>query len=294
VPLKNSGIFASFKSLSDKLGQFGDAAATERLSADFRIFNEQVGLPVSSLTNMPASLTPHQIAIGGYRGKDLLINKANKLGATWTILRKMEQLGTVPDMPDSCVGFNMMLTSSRGELAMENMLRLQRDFELPALAPLVQEKKATRLVLKNGTRYLTAPASPAAMRSWERLKFIFADEAAHIGRLDDSEYVGAMTGRLANTNGYFWICSTPKGQRGFFHRLAVAARDQKISMKYMELNYLVGIGTFFTDEYIEKERQRLGNLFAQEYECKFLSAENAAIEQTLIEQSQVLDHVEEW
>lgn len=293
MPFKNTGAFQGFKLLRERLGEVSNVPL-ERLSADFRIFNEQVGLPVSSLTSLPSPLAPHQIEIGKYRGKDLILNKANKVGATWTILRKMAQLGTVEEIPDNCIGFNMMLTSSRGELAMENMLRLQRDFEQPVLAPFVLEKKATRLVLKNGTRYLTAPASAAAMRSWERVKFIFADEAAHIGRLDDSEYVGAMTARLANTDGYFWVCSTPRGQRGFFWRLATQARDRKIQMQYLELSYLVGLGAFFSEEFIDKERQRLGTLFPQEYECKFLSAENAAIESQLISNSQVLDSVEEW
>jgi len=63
----------------------------------------------------------------------------------------------------------------------------------------------------------------------------------------------------------------------------------------MEIPYREGLsGGFFTEEFIDKERKRLGTLFAQEYECKFLSAENAAIEQQLIEQSQTLDYIEEW
>lgn len=255
-----------------------------KLSKDFREFNYQVGMPFSDITKQPVKeLAPFQIELGGYRGKDLIINKANKVGATWTILREMAHKGVVGD----CVGYNMMLTSSGGVLAIENLLRLQRMFESPALSGLVAEKKATRMSLKNGTRYLVAPATPSAMRSWERIKFIFADEAAHIGRLDDSEYVGAMTGRLANTDGYLRVVSTPKGQRGYFWRLWELAENHRIEMKYKRLPFDVGIGTFFTQEFIDKERGRLGkSLFEQEYECQFNLSSNAAIEAELVDNSQ--------
>ena len=255
---------------------------TGQLSKDFRIFNHQVGMPFSDLTHQPVTeLAPFQIEIGSYKGKDLIVNKANKVGATWTVLREMAHKGVAGD----CIGYNMMLTSSGGILAIENLLRLQTMFESPVLAPLVLEKKATRMILRNGTRYIVAPATPSAMRSWERIKYIFADEAAHIGRLDDSEYVGAMTGRLANTDGYLRVVSTPKGQRGYFWRLWGLAENHKIEMKYKRLPYDAGLGTFFTQEFIDKEKARLGSLFEQEYECTFLTSQNAAIESFLVDEA---------
>jgi hypothetical protein len=249
-------------------------------------------MPFNEITKVQAKeLAPHQLDIGNYRGKELLVNKCNKIAATWTILRDMAQRGTVGD----CVGYNIMLTSSTGTLALENMLRLQRMFlDSKALSPLVREKKVTRLALTNGTRYIVAPATPTAMRSWERVKYIFADEAAHIGRLDDSEYVGAMTARLGNTDGYLRVVSTPKGQRGYFYRLCTLAREDRIQMKYMELNYYVGVGTFFTEEFIDKEKARLGPLFEQEYMCKFLTAQNAAIEPSLVDSMTKDYEADQW
>ena len=47
-------------------------------------------------------------------------------------------------------------------------------------------------------------------------------------------------------------------------------------------------------EMVEKEKASLGPLFAQEYECAFLSIQNAAIPQDLIERSLEEYEVEEF
>ena len=49
--------------------------------------------------------------------------------------------------------------------------------------------------------------------------------------------------------------------------------------------YQVALGSLTNQEFIDKERQRLGPLFAQEYECAFLGSQNTAIPEAVIKQT---------
>jgi hypothetical protein len=252
------------------------------LPGDWRLWNEAVGLPKLPANDQPHALLQYQDDIGEYEGKDVIVNKANKCGVTETLLRKLAWMCTKPGGELS--GYDVILGSSLEELAAENMRRLQHLFTGSVmLRPFIQEAIATRFVLADGTRFLTMPSNPTALRSWPRVKAVFLDEAGHIGRLDDTEYFAAASSRLANTNGYMYVVSTPHGQRGFFYDLWVKALEGKVQMKAFTLPYTVGMGVFYEQEFIDKEKDRLGPRFAGEYNCEFLGAENAAIEKELLE-----------
>lgn len=254
---------------------------TSFLSSDPSEFNEQIGLPLLPSTNGPHRLLQYQLDIIGYRGKDLLIVKSNKIGITEAVLRDMVMKGVVGD----CAGYQMMLGAQDKNLAIENMRRLQAIFrDCPLLSTMVKQRTRTGMTLKNGTTYFVMPRRAAAIRGWPRLKYAFQDEAAHYGLLDDSEFLSATTTRLANTDGYYRAVSTPLGQRGFFYQQYTAGRAGKIPLKVMELSYYVALGTLITQGFIDKEKSRLGPLFEQEYECCFISGRNAAIEPALLEE----------
>ena len=59
----------------------------------------------------------------------------------------------------------------------------------------------------------------------------------------------------------------------------------KTRTKVMVLPYTLAIGNMIDEEFIEMERLRLGNLFEQEYECRFLGSGMAAIEAELIDRN---------
>lgn len=272
--------------------EVGDMAGPDELPTDPRLFNEAIGLPMSMMTKMPAPLTRYQLDVLEYKGKDLIINKANKIGITEIVLRDMVYRGTVGD----CVGYQFLMTSSAKGLAANNMKRLQRIFaHSDLLRPLIRgEPKVNRLDLTNDTEYIVLATTQAAGRSWERVKYVFPDEAAHTGMLDDSDFFAALSARRANTDGYLRMPSTPKGQRGTFWSESIRSQQPGSQTKYLQLPYHVGLGVFFNEEFIERERARLGNLFPQEYECAFISSQNAAIEQSLIEKSTTEGEVERW
>lgn len=77
--------------------------------------------------------------------------------------------------------------------------------------------------------------------------------------------------------------------RAFFYQQCTAGREGKVPLKVIELPYYVALGTLITQEFIDKEKARLGNLFAQEYECAFISSGTAAIEPELLERGMAGD-----
>ena len=253
--------------------------ALETLSTDVVEFNNQIGLPTHPKTGRPGPLLQYQLDVIGYRGPDLLVVKSNKIGITEAILRDMVMKGVVGD----CRGYQLMMGAQGLRLAQENMRRLQDIFgQSPMLAPMVRSKTKETLELKDGTKYFVMPRSAEAKRGWPRVKYAFLDEAAHSGYLDDEKILAATTSRLANTGGYLRLVSTPKGQRGFFYRMATEALTGKVKAKVLTFPYQVAIGNLIEPEFIEAERLRLGALFEQEYECQFLGSQNAAIEEGLL------------
>lgn len=257
-----------------------EGGEVQELPKEVRQFNEAIGLPIHPSTGLPHALTSYQMTVLTYKGKDLLVVKANKIGITESVLRDMAYRGVVGD----CVGYQMFLGAQDQVLAKENLKRLTTLFDdSPLLRPLIKRKMQTRLDLWNNTEYIVMPRSAQARRGWPRLKYAFLDEAAHYGLLDDEPFLAATTSRLANTNGYLRIVSTPQGQRGFFYRLADRKNDPQNPFLVKEWDYHVGVEAgLITEEFIDKERQRLGNLFPQEYELKFLASQNAAIEEDLL------------
>jgi len=272
-----------FRRLREALAE-APLADARALPTDFRMFNDSIGLPILPGTNQPHELLPFQNKIGEYQGKDMIINKPNKCGVTEVLLRKLAWKATVGDLRT----YDIILGSSQEELAEENLRRLENIFaNSDLLRPMVREALVARMTLRDGTRFLTMPSNPSALRSWPRVKAVYLDEAGHLGRLDDTEYFAAASSRLANTDGYMYIASTPRGRRGFFYNLYTAVMEGKIEMKHFEISYTEGLGVFYTQEFIDKEKARLGPRFAGEYECEFLGAENAAIEARLFEGNMV-------
>ncbi len=251
------------------------------LPGDARLFNEAIGLPIHPATNLPSPLLPYQLDILEYKGKDFIIVKSNKIGITETILRDMVYRGVAGD----CRGYMLMLGAQDERLAKENMRRIQNIFSgSKILSPMIDGlPTTTRLELVNGTVYMVVPRRAAARRGWARMKYAFLDEAAHYGLLEDEEFLSATTSRLSNTDGYLRMASTPLGQRGFFHRMCLAGDSGGTPLKVLRLTYHVALGALIGQEFIDKEKSRLGPLFAQEYECAFLSNQNAAFEPELVD-----------
>ena len=257
-----------------------DLDGLQPLSSDPQLFNRQIGLPIHPSTNEPGELLPYQLDIAKSRANDILVVKANKIGITETILRRIIQKAVVGEYR----GYQIMLAAQDFSLAKENMRRLQAIFEgSERLRKLIRgEPTVTRMLLVDGTEFLVMPRSARAIRGWPRLKCAFLDEAAHTGLLDDEPIFAAAQSRLANTNGDIIMVSTPAGRRGFFWRSYKAAKKGEINFEVYELPYHVALGRLITGNFITDVKATLGPLFAQEFECEFMAGSTAVFTPDLI------------
>jgi hypothetical protein len=246
-------------------------------AGDPRLFNEQViGLPRHPATDKPSPLLAYQLDLDNQRYPFQAVAKSNKVGITEIMLRKIVRK-TVAE----CRSYQQLIITQRFDMALEDMRRLQRLFrESTILREFVDEDHTTydRLVLTTGSEVIAVPASAKAIRGYPRVKHVFIDEAAHFALIEDNEILSAATSRLANTQGTLDMVSTPRGQRGFFHRIVIASETRtEFPFKAYRLPYHVALGKLIQPEFIEAEKTRLGPLFPQEYEAVFLSSQTAAL-----------------
>lgn len=121
-------------------------------------------------------------------------------------------------------------------------------------------ERLTRIVFANGSRILSLPGTPRAVRGYTA-DLLIIDEAAWV--LD--EVYGAADPMLAVTGGRLVALSTPWGRRGWFfrewteggaswHRVKVTAYGcKRITAEFLE----------------ERRRSMPAMVFASEYECRF-------------------------
>ena len=265
------------------LEQHAPLAVDYGLSKDFRLFNSEIGLPISPITNLPAKeLTPYQVVMGEYPGKRTVTNKSNKVGVTDLFLRKNLYRGIAGD----CQGYQILYGSSKEKMANENIGRTAEIIDRSdRLRPLLDgEPTDSRIRLKNGTEFIALPRKVSGFRSWPRVKSIFLDEAAHYELIEDEAFFAAALARLSNTNGYLDLVSTPHGKRGYFYRVYTDAVLGNNGFKHWEVPYQAGLAAgIISEEIIDEARRAMTKeMFQQEFECEFNGAAYSAIEPDLV------------
>jgi hypothetical protein len=239
------------------------------------LFNESIGWPKHPWTGRPTPLYPYQFEIIDAPERFLLVVKARKIGITEAIIRRAAYLAL-----SRYAGYQVLFVSQREDHSAMMMRRLQSLFRDSPYERLVEKATAEYLRLQNGCEIYSLPSTAQSLRGFPRVKAVYLDEAAHFVRLNDETIYAALRPSLINTQGDFVIVSTPRGQRGFFYQLY---RDDDTFRKFL-LPYHVAPGLISPDR-IAEEKRALGPFFAQEYECAFLSAQNAAIPPELIAHS---------
>ena len=233
--------------------------------------------------------------MGEYPGHRTITNKSNKVGVTENYIRVNIRRGTVGD----CAGYQILYGSSKEKLANENLQRTIQIFDdSDLLRPFISDKTDSYLRLINGTEFIALPRKVSSFRSWPRVKSVFLDEAAHYELIDDKSFFAAALGRLANTNGYLDIVSTPHGQRGYFYQTFIDAKAGKNGFKDWQVDYTQGVTAgLISQEFIDEARKSMSpQMFAQEFECAFIpSSEFSAIEAGVMEKMFTSgDEVESW
>ena len=250
---------------------------TPRIPADFKFFNEMIGLPPLFDKKKTAKVFSYQIDIDKAINKNhkVIINKSRKIGATETVLRSIAK-----NCFGRYAGYNVMIVAGNRQDQAEAILdRFSKLFEKGftdldgahfSYHDIIKKKTRSNVELFNGTIIKTYPANAEAVRGPDRVVCVFLDEAAHIKQIDDSQVYDALKPNLANTDGDFILVSTPNGRRGIFYDLWEKGRYQKL-----ELPYTLAMGELLSEEFIEDEKKDTRIDFEQEYECKFTTSSNA-------------------
>jgi hypothetical protein len=119
------------------------------------------------------------------------------------------------------------------------------------------------LVLPNGSRFIALPGVPGNIRGFAAVQAVIVDEAAFV----DDGIFPAVSPMLAVSNGSLWALSTPNGQTNVFYSLCNTPGNG-----WAVLRAAAADCPRISPEFLASERALHGDqLFAQEYECAFVS-----------------------
>ncbi len=136
------------------------------------------------------------------------------------------------------------------------------------------------VVLPNGSRFVALPGVPDNVRGFAAAKAVIIDEAAFV---DDRIYP-AVSPMLAVSNGSLWALSTPNGQTNVFYELCNTNANGWAVLRSPAVEC-----PRISSEFLAAERALHGeNLFAQEYECAFVSAALQFLDRAVIARARQL------
>jgi hypothetical protein len=123
------------------------------------------------------------------------------------------------------------------------------------------------LVLENGSRILSLPASDSGIRGFTAA-LVVIDEAAFV---PDALYQ-AISPMVAVSGGRLVAMSTPAGRRGWWYEASSGPGWERVRIPARECPRIPAA-------FLEEERERLGpSVYAAEYECAFVDATGAAFD----------------
>jgi hypothetical protein len=151
--------------------------------------------------------------------------------------------------------------------------------------PELEEENKLTLQFSTGSRIISLPGTQKTVRGFTAPDLIFVDEASEAA---DELFTALFPMFTSNPKGRLIIASTPKGQRGFFHRLWTEAGPDwlKIEKKASENPRL-------DPAILAEARRALPEWeFLQEYECQFVSDEFTLFDEDRIKRAMSTDFEE--
>ena len=179
----------------------------DRAQDDLGAFARLVGKPLTEWQLDALSLRTRQTVILAPRqvGKSYSLS----LLACWWAFRKPGQVVLVVSASEDAAG---RLLSAVAETAAH-----------PLLAGSVDEDLKTRVRLSNGSRIVSVPASPKQVRGWS-VDLLVVNECSWVD--DDLLYSAAIPTTAARPDARLVFASTPWGDAGGFHTLAMDGLDE--------------------------------------------------------------------
>jgi len=138
------------------------------------------------------------------------------------------------------------------------------------LKPEMPEENKLSLEFANGSRIISLPSTESTVRGYSA-NLIILDEAA---RILDSMFYSVLMPMVSITEGRLLMLSTPAGMRGFFHR-----EFSNPSQFWHTITITGEQCPRLTPPVLAEQRGMLGGLmYAQEFECKFVNAEDSVFD----------------
>lgn len=121
------------------------------------------------------------------------------------------------------------------------------------------------LVLANGSRIICLPSNADTIVGFSSVDDLLADEAALI----DDEFFARVEPMIMRSKGSITLMSTPKGQRGHFHKLWIGSDGwERFDVTWRDA---VNAGHFNVADLEQYKKEHGEWMFRQEYECEFNS-----------------------
>ena len=167
----------------------------------------------------------------------------------------------------------VVLVISATQDAAERLLESVREITShPLLAGSVDEELKTRVVLSNGSRIMSVPASPKQVRGWS-VDLLIVDEAAFVD--DDLLASAAIPTTMARPLAKIVLASTPWGDAGVFYDWAMKGLDPANTVT-RSFRWKLADATWITADVIEGLRQTLSPLrFRAEIEGEWVGSGDA-------------------
>ncbi len=240
------------------------------IPTNFEKFNEVIGLPKSKIPpfkEMPIFGYEKDILSNITKYKDYALNKARGIGATEIILRWILFQAIHNKIPGRKF---LIVTGIRLGLAKDH---IKRTIQLCEKIPDVIKQSSQYSITVNNSEIIAIPANPSAIRGYENVQVIFADEAAHWDLLDDDPVLEAIEPHRTKSDANVIIVSTPNGRRGFFAKIF----HNPESKYYTDTKpWTVSEGLLINRDEVEKVKNEDYYRFEQEYNCQFLTTNYAA------------------
>ena len=249
---------------------------------DFAQFNELIGMPKSKIPpfeQMPLYQYELDIVSNILSNKYYVLNKARGIGATEIILRLILHMAILNPIPHRKF---LIITGTRSELARDHLRRIAE--MCYSITDKIHVSISDEQITINNSEIIAIPANPSAIRGYENVEMIFADEAAHWNLVDDEPVLQAIEPHRTKSDAHIVIVSTPNGMRGFFAKIF-----HNPNTKYYTDTIPWHVASeLISAQELEKVKKEDYYRFEQEYNCKFLTTKYAAFP------SEVLDVMEQY
>lgn len=131
--------------------------------------------------------------------------------------------------------------------------------------PELEEDNKLTLQFENGSRIISLPGTQKTVRGFTAPDILFIDEASEAA---DELFTALFPMLTSNPAGRMILASTPKGARGFFHRIWTEAGPE-----WLRIEKRASQNTRLDPEILAEAKRTLPEWeYRQEFECEFMRA----------------------